>query len=104
MALNLVHVLHHSFGIPKHTIGGGIEQRCGQQVDAREIDYWLDEQAHLPDWVHRAAALWVIELWMNERDACVAENLLKVDEKYTRLLRDYTMGQIIAMRNAIIQA
>lgn len=104
MSLNLVHVLHHSFGVPKHNIGDGIEQRCGQQVDAREIELWLDEQSQLPDWVHRAAALWIIELWMNERDTCEAGSLLKVDEKYTRLLRDYNMGQIIAMRNAIIQA
>lgn len=104
MALNLIYVLHHSFAIPKHHIGSGIEQRAGQQVDAREIDFWIKESAELPEWAHQAAALWIIELWMQERDACEAQQLLKVDEKYTRLLRDYNMGQIIAMRNAIIQA
>lgn len=104
MSLNLIHVLHNTFGIPKQDIGAGIEQRAAQQVDAREIECWLEEQTQLADWVHRAAALWIIELWMNERDACEAERLLKVDEKYTRFLRDYNMGQIINMRNAIIQA
>jgi hypothetical protein len=40
-------------------------------------------------------------LWLSERDACDAKELLKVDEKYTRLLRDFSMSDIIAMRNEI---
>ena len=112
---NLIHELNVAMGLSLDEIGSGLEARAvalqaqgqqskGQQADAREIRLWVKPDAEVPDWARRAAALWVIEFWLNERDSCGAEQLLKVDEKYTRLLRDFSMGEIIAMRNQLMQA
>jgi hypothetical protein len=109
MSNNLVHELNATMGLSLAEIGQGLEARAlaqqtqAQQADARELSLWTRPDAELPDWVRRAAALWVIEFWLNERDSCGADQLLKVDEKYTRLLRGFSMGEIIAMRNQLMQ-
>ena len=106
--LNLVSVLHQTMGVSLNELGHGLGQRSpGCRVDIKELEVWADSAepvADIPAWTHRAAAVWVIEYWMNERDACRAEGLLKVDEKYTRLLKDFSMGEIIAMRSSVVES
>lgn len=104
MSNNLVHELNVSMGLSLAEIGHGLEARApSQQADARELILWARLDADPPEWVRRAAALWVIEYWMNERDSCGAGQLLQVDAKYTRLLRGFSMGEIIAMRNQLMR-
>lgn len=110
MSVNLIHELNINMGLSVTEIGDGLEMRAlrqlghAHQADARELLLWIRPDAELPDWVRHAAALWVIEFWLNERDNCGAEQLLQVDAKYTRLLRDFSMGEIIAMRNQLTRA
>ena len=109
MSNNLVHELNISMGLSLAEIGDGLEARAialrveAQQADARELLVWVRPDAELPDWVRRAAALWIIEYWLNERDSCGADQLLQVDAKYTRLLRGFSMGEIITMRNQLMR-
>ena len=70
-------------------------------ADTYFIQDWVKDESMIPDWASRAAASWLIEMWLSERDGCDAGSLLKVDEKYTRLLRDFSLSDIIAMRNEL---
>jgi hypothetical protein len=101
--LNLIQILGQTFHLDQDAICKGIEDHSQQQIDAREISIWITDVESVPSWANRAAALWIIEFWMNERDTCEAEGLLRVDEKYTRLLRDFSMGDIITMRSQLAQ-
>ena len=102
---NLIHELIVSMELPYVEVGEGITRRAAPfRPRFNDIRQWAEESASVPDWANRAAALWLLEFWMNERDACEADGLLKVDEKYTRLLRDYSMGEIIEMRNQLVRS
>jgi len=100
--MNLILVLNNSFGLSIDQIEQGIVLRANKiYADTYFIHDWLKDESMVPDWASRAAASWLIEMWMGERDGCEASNLLKVDEKYTRLLRDFSLSDIIAMRNEL---
>lgn len=100
--MNLLTVLNDSFGLSVDQIEQGIVLRANKvYADTYFIADWLEDESLIPDWASRAAASWVIELWLSERDACDATKLLKVDEKYTRLLRDFSLSDIIAIRNEL---
>jgi len=100
--MNLITVLNNSFGLSLDQIEQGIVLRANKvYADTYFIQDWLKDEALIPRWANRAAASWVIEMWLSERDNCEASGLLKVDEKYTRLLRDFSLSDIIAMRNEL---
>lgn len=100
--MNLLTVLNHSFGLSIEQIEQGIVLRANKvYADTYFIEDWFKDESLIPKWANRAAASWVIEMWLAERDACTASELLTVDEKYTRLLRDFTLSDIIAMRNEL---
>jgi len=102
--MNLLAVLNDSFGLTVDQIDQGIVLRANKvYADTYFIADWLKNETLIPAWANRAAARWVIEFWLSERDACDASNLLKVDEKYTRLLRDFSISDIISMRNELIR-
>ena len=102
--MNLITVLNSSFGLSMDQIEQGIVLRANKvYADTYFIDEWLKDESLIPKWASRAAASWVIEMWLSERDTCDATGLLKVDEKYTRLLRDFSLSDIIAMRNELAQ-
>jgi len=83
----------------------GIVLRANQvYADTYFIDDWFKDESLIPGWANRAAASWVIELWLSERDACDAAALLKVDAKYTRYLKDFSIAEIIAMRNELTRS
>lgn len=100
--MNLITVLNNSFGLSLDQIEQGIVLRANKvYADTYFIEDWLQDESLIPKWANRAAASWVIEMWMSERDSCDATGLLKVDKKYTRLLRDFSLSDIIAMRNEL---
>ena len=100
--MNLITILNNSFGLSIDQIEQGIVLRANKiYADTYFIQEWLKDESMVPDWANRAAASWLIEMWMQERDGCDAASLLKVDEKYTRLLRDFSLSDIIAMRNEL---
>jgi len=103
--MNLLAVLNDSFGLSVDQIDQGIVLRANKvYADTYFIDDWLKDESLIPVWANRAAARWVIELWLSERDACDASNLLKIDEKYTRYLKDFSISEIISMRNELLRA
>lgn len=103
--MNLLHILNSTFAIPIEQLKDGIVRRADRAyADTHRLTEWLTEQAPVPSWAQRAAATWIIELWMQERDGCEATQLLTVDGKYTRLLRDFSMADIIAIRHSLRQA
>ncbi|HEY5603418.1 MAG TPA: hypothetical protein VIM41_09930 [Gammaproteobacteria bacterium] len=100
--MNLLNVLNSSFGLSLDQIEQGIVLRANKMyADTYYIEDWLKDEKLVPDWACRAAASWLIEMWLAERDACNAAELLRIDEKYTRLLRDFTLSDIIAMRSEL---
>ncbi|WP_455210386.1 hypothetical protein [Kaarinaea lacus] len=101
---NLIAELNTRFGFSLQDIQLGIADRVeGVDADVLDVKKWLDNVDTIPSWANRGAAHWIIELWMSERDACEPNELLVVDKKYTRLLKHFSMGEIIAMRNEIIR-
>jgi hypothetical protein len=103
-ANNLIAELHDKFGFSFQDIQQGIASRvAGVDAEALDINKWLDNADTIPKWASRGAASWIIELWMQERDACEPTKLLQVDKKYTGLLKNFSMADIIALRNEIIQ-
>ena len=100
--MNLIRELHIAFSIPLRQIEQGIILRANKiYADTYFIEDWLNEEQLIPDWAKRAAAVWIIEMWMQERDNCGAATLLKIDEKYTRMLKDFSLADILVMRNQI---
>lgn len=67
-----------------------------------DISCWLEDDETVPKWATKAATVWVIELWMADRDACEPSQLLQVDKTYTRMLRGYSMAEVISFRNALV--
>lgn len=101
--MNLLAVLNDTFGLSVDQIDQGIVLRANKvYADTYFIEDWLKDESLIPVWANRAAAMWVIELWLSERDACDASNLLKVDEKYTRYLKDFSISEIISMRSELV--
>ena len=102
--MNLITVLNNSFNFSLDQIEQGIILRANKiYADTYFIQDWLKDETLVPKWASRAAASWLIEMWLSERDGCDASSLLQVDEKYTRLLRDFSLSDIIAMRNELAQ-
>ena len=102
---NLIAELNGRFGYSLQEIQRGIAERVdGVDADVLDINKWLDNADKIPRWADRGAARWIIELWMAERDACEPTELLRVDKAYTGLLKKFSMAEIIAMRNEIIQS
>ena len=100
--MNLITVLNNSFDMSLDQIEQGIVLRANKiYADTYFIHDWIKDESLIPGWANRAAASWLIEMWLSERDGCDASSLLKVDEKYTRLLRDFSLSDIIAMRNEL---
>lgn len=101
---NLICELGSTFGYTNDQIKNGIAQRNeGVDAIALNVEQWKHNDAAIPRWANRAAARWVIEIWMKERDSCDAAELLAVDKRFTRILSDFSMGEIISMRNEISQ-
>jgi len=100
--MNLLQALHDSFGLSMGDIEKGLVSRAKKvYIDTHFLGDWIKDEDKVPQWAHRAAATWLMELWLEERDACESAQLLGVDEKYTRLFKDFSLSDIIAIRNAI---
>jgi len=102
MANNLIVELKTTFGFSVDEIQHGLNNRTpGHTITTKDIEDWLAALPNIPSWAQKAAALWIVELWMYERDGCHAGALLAVDKKYTRLLHGFSLEEIIAMRTQI---
>lgn len=88
-------------GLLRYTPGRSEGGNESNDVPKMDITIWLDPQVELPKWVTQAATRWVLEMWMDERDACSPGELLAVDKKFTHILRNYSMAEIIAFRNTL---
>jgi hypothetical protein len=101
---NLIAELNMRFGYSLQQIQQGIAERVdGVDADVLDVNKWLNNVDTIPKWANRGAARWIIELWMAERDACEPTELLQVDKKYTAMLKNFSMADIIAMRNEMMQ-
>lgn len=100
--MNLIRLLNLSFNIPTDEIERGIVSRAeAVYPDTHHMEQWIDHGEQVPPWAHRAAAKWLIELWMHERNECTPQTLLAIDKKYTTYLNGFSMGEIIAMQQSL---
>ena len=96
--MNIIKTLH-TFGHTSEQIKSGITWHTDTPYpDTHSLDAWLEERKSVPDWVNRAAAKWLIELWMAERSECEANRLLAIDKKYTTYLKGFSVGEIAQMQ------
>ncbi len=101
---NLIESLQHTLGLSSEQISAALLRHDRtQSVSEAQVVQWLSNTAVLPNGVKRAAALVVIEQWLDARDNCGPAELLAVDKKYTRLLRDFSMAEIIALRKQLVR-
>jgi len=102
MANNVFLELQTSIGLSFEQIQQGIMKRTDTEAGSFDnLQYWMSGLSSAPIWANKAAALWVIELWMQDRDGCQADGLLAVDKKYSRMLRGFSMAEIISMRRQL---
>lgn len=100
--MNILQELKNAVGLSLDEIGHGIATRANIDIrQVKDIGGWIENTHRTPRWVSRAAALWIVELWLKERDTCALQSLLSVDKKYTHLLRNFTLAEIIEFRNQL---
>jgi hypothetical protein len=51
----------------------------------------------MPGWVERECICWLVELWSRERAECGAARLWEVDRKYTRMLDQLTIAELMTL-------
>ena len=74
--MNLLTVLNNSFGLSVEQIEQGIVLRANKvYADTYFIEDWLKDEKLIPNWASRAAASWLVELWLSERDNCDSTSL-----------------------------
>jgi len=49
------------------------------------------------DWMLEQAVAWVLHLWRLERSECSPRQLWQVDCKYSRLLKHYTVSEVVRL-------
>lgn len=100
--MSILQELKKEVGLSLDEIGNGLATRANTDFkQMKDLPDWLKNPDRIPSWVSRAAALWIVELWLNERDTCGPQRLLSIDKKYTHLLRSFSMGEIIGFRNQL---
>ncbi|MFV2055813.1 MAG: hypothetical protein ACC707_05060 [Thiohalomonadales bacterium] len=100
--INIILDLQQTLDISLTEIRHGISHRVTPiQAMGVDIESWSCGPDSMPEWAQRAIAKWVVELWISARDACEPDQLLVIDNKFSHVLRRYSMGDIIAFRNAI---
>lgn len=101
-SFNIIEELKQSLGLVPGDIKKEISLRATPiQSMGVDLESWSNDPTSMPSWAQAAAAQWVVEMWMAARDVCEPNQLLVIDKKYTHVLRSYSMGDIIALRNAI---
>jgi hypothetical protein len=100
--LSILQELKNEVGLSLDEIGDGLATRANtDSKQVKDIGDWIENPDQIPNWVGRAAGLWIVELWLKERDTCGPQHLLSIDEKYTQLLRNFSMTEIIEFRNQL---
>jgi len=100
--VNIIEELQTSLGFVPGAIKKEISLRATPiQSMGVDIESWSQQPSNMPEWAQQLAACWVVEMWMAARDVCEPNQLLLIDKKYTHVLRSYSMGEIIELRNTI---
>ena len=98
---NLIRELNQSINLSLEQIQQGLSSRAPQaQLD---IENWLSDDSDMPSSLRHNVVMWIMEIWAKERDACNAKQLLDVDNKFSRILRDYSLTDIIAFKKELNQ-
>ncbi len=95
---NLLENLARCAELTDAELGVTLARRAGfAPMSARRIRAWRVGDEPIPSWVERECVYWLIERWSQERGACGAGRLWDVDRKYTRLLDQFTIAELMAM-------
>lgn len=95
---NLLESIEHCTGLSNAEVGIALARRAGfAPVSARRIQAWRDGADAMPSWVERECIHWLVELWSRERNDCGAARLWDVDRKYTRLLDQLTIAELMTL-------
>ena len=98
----LIESLHQTLGLSTTQISEALSRHNNaQQISPEIVSQWLAGDEAMPDRLNHAAALVIIECWMETRDSCDPTELLAVDKKFTRMLRDFSMAEIINLRRQL---
>ncbi|MDH5323926.1 MAG: hypothetical protein OEZ68_03055 [Gammaproteobacteria bacterium] len=98
---NLIRELNHSMNLSPEQIQQTLEQRAPQQ--ALNVSTWIQDDSSMPTALRHCVVMWIMEIWAKERDACSAKQLLDVDNKFSRILRDYSLTDLIAFKKELAQ-
>lgn len=95
---SLIESLRRCTGLADAQLCSALAQRAGCAAPTVHLlQAWDGGDTAMPAWVERYCAEWIVELWRNERASCTARDLLQVDQKFTRLLRDYSVADLLAV-------
>lgn len=95
---NIIGQLEELTGLTLKQLGRELSKRSGaRDIDPVDLRNWRDGNTLLPGWLERVAAQWTIELWQNERLQSQADELWRIDTKYTKMLGFLTMADIAGM-------
>jgi hypothetical protein len=95
---NLLTSVEHCTGLTDARLGEALARRAGfAPLSARRIQAWRDGSDAMPGWVERECVQWLVELWSRERAECGAARLWEVDRKYTRMLDQLTIAELMAL-------
>lgn len=100
---NLIRELNQSMNFSLEQIQQGLSKRINDTAPMEVVEAWLKDDASMPETLRHTVVMWIMELWAKERDACTAKQLLDVDNKYSRILRDYNLTDIIAFKKELTQ-
>lgn len=85
-------------GMTNAQLGTALARRAGNApVSATQFERWCNGTATIPQWVERASLTWLVELWRAERSGCAANELYRIDQKYTRMLKDFTVAEVMQL-------
>jgi hypothetical protein len=95
---NLIDQIQTCTGLSDAHLGVALARRAGYApASAHEVAHWRSGQTPMPTWAERTCVQWIVELWRADRDDCNAQQLWQVDQKYTRMLGDFTVADLMRM-------
>lgn len=95
---SLIDSLRRCTGLADAQLCAALAERSGHAAPTLHLLHaWDSGVIAMPAWVERFCAEWIVELWRSERSTCDARALLTIDRKYTRLLSDYSVGDLMTV-------
>ncbi len=95
---NVLTSLKECTGLTESRLGVALARRAGlAPFSARRIHAWRDGSDAMPGSVERECVYWLVEIWAVERANCGASRLWEVDCKFTRMLDQFTIAELMAL-------